>query len=448
MLPRPTRRDLAATLRLAWPIVVVQLGWQAMPVVDALMVGRLSPTALAAVSIANLLWFNVQVVAFGALMALDPVVAQAHGAGDREGVALGTQRGLLLAACWTLPVAAVLWPAEWWLRVFRQPDEVIPLAADWMRWSLLGVLPLNVFTVARQTLQARGIVRPVVVATIAANVLNALLDYALIFGHWGAPALGVTGSAHATWVSRWAMAAMVWWAGWPMLREAVRPWHPAAAMRAALWRLTTLGVPIGVQWFFEGFAFGMVTIWAGWLGTVVLAGHEIALNLAALTFMMPLGVAGAAAALVGQAVGRGDHEGARREASAALVLGVGVMGVSAVAFVAIPGALAAAYTTDAATRAIAVALLPIAGAFQLFDGLQAVSGGILRGSGDTRWPAAMHFAGFWGIGVPVSWWLGLHTPLGARGLWWGLVAGLGGAGLLQLLRIRHRLRRPIARTVA
>lgn len=446
LLPAPTRADLRATWRLAAPIVVVQVGWQLMGVIDALMVGRVSPAALAAVSIGNLLFFNVQVVAFGLLMALDPIVAQATGAGDREGVALGVQRGLVLALASSVAIIAVLWPAEWILTTLRQPADVIPLATPYLRWGLLGVVPLNLFTVGRQTLQAQGIVRPVIIATVAANLVNVGLNWVLIYGNLGAPALGVVGSAHATWVSRLFLCVGVWWAGWSVLRGAVRPWHREATALAPLGRMLWLGLPIGVQWFFEGFAFGVVTIWAGWLGTVTLAGHEVALNLASLTFMVPLGVSGAAAALVGQAIGRGDADGARREASAAFVIGVGVMVASGIAFVAVPSVLAGWYTRDVQTLAIASALIPIAGAFQLFDGTQAVAGGVLRGSGDTRWPAVMHFAGFWGIGVPISWWLGLHTPLGARGLWWGLVAGLAAAAVLQGWRVRRRFTGPLVRT--
>lgn len=445
-LALPTRADLRATWQLAAPIVVVQVGWQLMGVVDALMVGHVSPQALAAVSIGNLVFFNVIVIAFGILMALDPIVSQAVGAGDRAGVALGVQRGVVLAVMTSTVIGAALWPSEAILRGLRQPDDVVPLAADWLRWSIIGVLPLTLFTVARQALQAQQRVRPVVVATVVANIANVGLNWVFIYGNLGMPPMGVVGSAHSTWISRWLMAAMVWAAGWSVLRDAVRPWQRAALGAASLGRMLRLGLPIGVQWFFEAFAFGLVTVWAGWLGTTTLAGHEVALNLASLTFMVPLGVSGAASALVGHAIGRGDMPGARRDAAAAFGIGVGVMAISAVLFLALPMGLARLYTPDPATHTVAVALIPIAGAFQLFDGTQAVCGGILRGSGDTKVPALMHFLGFWGVGVPMSWWLGLHTSLGARGLWFGLVGGLVAAAGLQFLRVRQRLGRDIART--
>lgn len=442
----PTRDDLRATWGLAAPIVVVQVGWQLMGFVDALMVGRVSPAALAAVSVGNLVFFNVQVLAFGILMALDPLVAQAVGAGDEDGVALGVQRGLLLACGISVLAGAALWPAERLLTWLDQPADVVPQAAAWLTWSILGVLPLNLFTVARQTLQARQMVRPVIIATVVANLLNVLGNWVLIYGNLGMPALGVVGSAHSTWISRWGMAIMVWWAGWPVLRPSVRPWRRAARQLGPLLRTLWLGLPIGVQWGFEAFSFGLVTIWAGWLGTTTLAGHEIALNLASLTFMIPLGVSGAAASLVGHAVGRGDMPAARREVAAAFIIGVGIMAGCAALFLAAPGWLAARYTTDAATWAVGAALIPIAGAFQLFDGTQAVAAGVLRGTGDTRWPAVLHFLGFWGCGMPLSWWWGVRGPHGAVGLWWGIVIGLLAAAVLQTLRVRVRLRGDIART--
>jgi multidrug resistance protein, MATE family len=444
--PVPTREDLRATWQLAAPIVLVQVGWQLMGFVDALMVGRVSPTALAAVSVGNLVFFNVQVLAFGILMALDPLVSQAVGARDETGVALGVQRGVLLALGLSVLIGAALWPAEWLLSALDQPADVVPLASEWLRWSILGVIPLNLFTVGRQTLQARQLVRPVLVATLVANVVNIACNWVLIYGNLGAPAMGVVGSAHSTWISRWLMAIMVWWAGWPVLRTSVRPWQRSAFALGPLLRTLWLGLPIGVQWFFEAFSFGLVTIWAGWLGTATLAGHEIALNLASLTFMIPLGVSGAAASLVGNAIGRGDLDAARRETSAAFIIGVGIMAGCAALFLTLPGWLAGRYTTDATTFAIGAALIPIAGAFQLFDGTQAVAAGILRGSGDTKWPAVLHFLGFWGCGVPLSWYWGVHGPYGATGLWWGIVAGLCGAATLQTLRVRWRMRGPIART--
>lgn len=439
--------DLREMARIAWPIVLVSVGIQLMGVVDALMVGRLGGSAIASVALGNFYFFNISIFGIGLLYAIDPVVAQSVGAGDSVGVARGVQRGLVLAAALACVIMLALAPGEWVLGALQQPDDVIEPTATYSRRRLLGVLPFLFFNVWRQTLQAMGPVRPIVFAVIAANVVNALANYALIYGNFGFPALGVIGAGWATALAQWCMALMLLWFAWPLLRETMLPWRPEALHWAPLRRMIGIGAPIGTQWFFEAFAFGITTIFMGWMGTASLAGHEIALNMAALTFMVPLGFSGAAAAVVGRAIGRGDVTTARRDAAAAIVCAVGFMCCSAAVFVAVPTWLATRYTTDAATLAVAVSLIPIAGVFQVFDGTQAVTSGVLRGTGDTRIPAILHMVAFWGVGIPLGVTLGFFTPLRERGLWWGLTAGLASAAILQTWRVRVRLRGDISRVL-
>jgi MATE family multidrug resistance protein len=192
-------------------------------------------------------------------------------------------------------------------------------------------------------------------------------------------------------------------------------------------------------------AFIVVALFMGWIGTVEMGAHQVAINLASLTFMVPLGISSAAAVLVGRAVGRADPVSARRSAGAALMLGGGVMCVSALIFLTVPGLLARLYTTDASVIAVASLLIPIAGVFQVFDGLQVVSIGVLRGVGDTRTPMIVAAIGYWLIGVPVSAWLGLRTGMGAAGLWWGLVVGLAVVAVTLLVRVAIRVRRDLDR---
>jgi MATE family multidrug resistance protein len=208
-----------------------------------------------------------------------------------------------------------------------------------------------------------------------------------------------------------------------------------------------IGLPIGLQYQAEYAVFGTVAMLMGRFGTVPVAAHQVAINLASLTFMVPLGISGAATVLVGHAVGRGDVPAARRAAWAALVCGSVFMAGTALVMLAAPRPLAALYTADAGVIALASVLLPIAGAFQIFDGLQVVSLGILRGAGDTRAPFLIGMLGFWLLGFPVSLWLGFRTSLGAAGLWWGFVVGLGAVAVLLLVRLRSRLRRAVRRVV-
>lgn len=444
---RGWHRDLREMAQVAAPIVLINVGIQAMGVVDAIMVGKLGGAAIAAVALGNFYFFNVSVFGIGLLFAIDPVVSQAFGAGDYTAAARGVQRGLLLAVAVTVVVTLALMPGEWVLGVLQQPADVVRETAVYTRRRALGALPFFIFAVFRQTLQAMGPVRPVIIAALVANLVNAAANWLLIFGNLGFPQLGVAGSGYATAISTWLMMLLVLPLAWPLLRDMLRPWHPESHRWGPLWRMMRIGIPIGIQWFFESFAFGLTALFMGWMGTASLAGHEIALNMAAMTFMVPLGISGAASAVVGRAIGRGDLPSARRDAAAAIVCGVGFMCISAVIFMAFPHQLATLYTHEVATVTVAVALIPLAGWFQVFDGLQAVTSGVLRGTGDTRVPAVLHMIAFWGVGIPLGAWLGFRTPLRERGLWIGLVAGLAAAAVLQSLRVIWRMRGELRRVV-
>jgi MATE family multidrug resistance protein len=204
-----------------------------------------------------------------------------------------------------------------------------------------------------------------------------------------------------------------------------------------------IGVPIGFHSTVELLLYAIAAVLIGQIGVTALAGHQIAINLASLTYMVPLGVSGAAATRVGNAIGRRDPTGARLAAEACLALGAGTMLVFAALFILLPGPLARLYTQDPAVIAVVTALLPIAAAFQVFDGLQVVGAGVLRGSADTTFPAAVAFLGYWVLALPIGWWLAFRAGLGARGLWWGFTVGLAAVALLLLLRIAARFRRPL-----
>jgi MATE family multidrug resistance protein len=437
--------DLREMARIAAPVVLVNMGMQAMGMVDALMVGRLGGAAIAAVALGNFYVFNASVFGMGLLFALDPVVSQGVGARDTDAVALGVQRGVLLSLAIVVVVTVALLPGEWLLGALRQPPDVAEETARYVRRRALAMVPFFGFLLMRQVLQAMGTVRPVLLAVLAANLVNVAANWALIEGRWGAPALGVEGAGYATAVATWAMAGVLAWLAWPRLRATVVPWRPTSRAWGPMRHLLRIGAPIAAQWFFESFAFGFTAVLMGWMGTASLAGHEIALNLAAMTYMVPLGISGAAAAVVGRAIGRGEQEVARRDAAAAIACGVGFMTLTAALFLTAPEWLATRYTTEGATVAVAAALIPIAGVFQVFDGLQGVTSGVLRGTGDTRVPALLHLLAFWAVGMPLGAWLGFATPLRERGLWIGLVAGLAMAGALQSVRVWHRFRAPIAR---
>jgi multidrug resistance protein, MATE family len=344
-----------------------------------------------------------------------------------------------------VPTSLLLLTVEPALALMRQPPELIPIAGGYVYRVMPGVLPLFAFVVLRQTLQAHRQTRAVLLTIVIANVANIALNYAWIYGELGFPALGVLGSAWATLVCRWLMAGLLLALGWKSLRPYLRQLSRSVFDAGPMLRLLRLGVPIGAQVFLEWAVFGTVAFLMGAFGTVQVAAHQIAINLASLTFMVPLGVSSAAAVIVGHAVGSGDVAGVRRSALAALLIGVGFMVSTSALFFFFPALLASIYTDHATVLALAALLLPIAGLFQIFDGAQVVALGVLRGLGDTQWPVAIAIVGFWLCGMPVSLWLAYVAGLGAIGLWWGLVAGLAAVAVFLLMRIRYRLRSAVVR---
>jgi MATE family multidrug resistance protein len=331
------------------------------------------------------------------------------------------------------------------LRLLRQPPEMVPLAAAFAIASIPGTLPLFGFLVLRQSLQAIGRIGPILVTMLAANLLNVLLNWVFIYGHLGSPRMGAVGSAWASTASRWLMCLSLLAIAWTRLRPVLLPVRPESLRWAPLKRMLALGAPLGVQQLLEFSAFGIVAVFMGWFGTVQIAGHQVAINLASLTFMVPLGVGSAAAVLVGRAVGRADATAARRAARNALICGASFMVLSGLVFILIPEPLARLYSTDHSVVVVATMLLPIAGMFQIFDGLQAVAAGVLRGLGDTKAPLYVNLVGFWLIGMPISLYLGFRTPAGPAGLWWGLVAGLVAVASFLLLRVHSQLDRELSR---
>jgi MATE family multidrug resistance protein len=434
-------------LRLALPVAAVQLGIMAMGVVDTIMVGHLSPAALAAVALGNLYFFIAGIFGQGTLMALDPVISQAVGARDEEAISRALQRGLVMALALSVFTCATFVPVEWVLLSLKQPPEVVPDAASYVRIAIPGVFPFYAFIVFRQSLQAMHRVAPVLWTVLLANLLNAGLNWVFIYGNLGSPALGVAGSSIATSVSRWAMALAVLSISGRQVWHHLTPWRPETLAIEPLRRMLQLGLPIGVQYLLEYGAFAAAALLMGVLGTTQMAAHQIAINLASFTFMVPLGVSTATAVLVGHAIGAGKEDQARRSAVAGIFIGASFMCASALLFHFFPTILARLYTGDADVILLAAMLIPIAGVFQVFDGIQAVAAGVLRGIGDTHAPAIINVVGFWLIGLPVSWGLAFRLGGGAVGLWWGIVVGLAAVALILLGRVRVRLGRTMHRVI-
>ncbi len=416
-----------------------------MGVVDTLTVGRVSPADLAAVALGNLYFMTIGIFAMGILFSLDTVVSQAVGADDEEGIARGLQRGLLMAVVLATIGVLLMVPSGAVLSALRQPVDVVPVAAGYVRAASLGIYPFLFYIVFRQTLQAQGRLAPIVWTVLIANLANLFFNWVFVFGHLGMEPLGAIGTGWATSLSRVLMFLGLVALSWPVVGRYVRPLRAEVFRVPALKRMLALGAPIGVQMSIEYWAFGATSLLMGLIGTVALAGHQVAINLAALTFMIPLGIGQAGAVLVGRAVGAGRPDAARRAATAGLLVGVGFMALTAAMFLGAPMFLARLYTADVAVVALAASLIPLAGLFQIFDGVQVVAAGVLRGVGDTRAPMVINLLGFWAVGLPVGILLGFRTELGPQGLWWGFVAGLGVVAVLLFLRVRVRFARALER---
>lgn len=437
---RPFWQDVRRVLQLAVPVALGELGWMAMTTVDTIMIGRLGPAAIGAIGVGSSAFYSFAIFGMGLLLGLDTLVSQAYGAGDREDCRRSLTQGFYLAVWLTVPLMVLfaLMPP-----IFRALDIVEPvssLAGTFIRVLNFSTLPLMLYAAFRRYLQGMGHVGPVMFVLISANFINWLFNWLLIEGHWGFPALGVAGSALSTCFARVYMAAVlgfsIWW-----FERGLRPGF-RNLIQAPDWsrlnRLLRLGFPAALQILLEVGAFGAAAVLAGRLNPVALAAHQIALNCAALSFMVPLGISSAAAVAVGQAVGRKEPATARRNGYISIGLACAFMLCSALAFVTIPRAILLVYTRDRTVLAMGVGLLAIAALFQLFDGIQTVATGALRGLGETRGPMLANFAGYWLFGLPIGYALCFRYGKGIYGLWWGLTIALIAIALALLwLWARH-----------
>jgi MATE family multidrug resistance protein len=437
---RDLRQEFSPMFSLAAPVVVAELGWITMGMVDTLMVGRLSPEAIGAVGVGSALFFAVAVFAMGLLLGLDTLVSQAFGAQRLDECHVWLVHGVTLALGLTVPVTGALLLLNAGLARWGLHPSVLALATPYLSIVTWSVLPLLLYAAFRRYLQGMGVVRPVMGALVLANVMNVVANWVLIFGKLGAPAMGVRGAAWATVASRIVMAGVLF--AVILYRERDRSpglfQTPLSVARTRLLRLLALGFPAAGQITLEVGVFAAATALAGRFPPAALAAHQIALHFAGFTFMVPLGVASAGAVRVGHAVGRRDPAGVRRAGWTAILFGAGFMAVAAAIFLLFPRLLIGAFTSDAGVLSVGVSLLAVAAVFQLFDGLQGVTTGVLRGLGDTRSPMLWNLAGHWFVGLPLGYALAFVLGFGVIGLWWGLSTGLIICGVsLIIVWVRH-----------
>jgi MATE family multidrug resistance protein len=444
------QREFAPMLRIAVPVVMAELGWMSMGVVDTIMVGPLGPQAISAAGVGNSMHIAFAIFGMAIMLGLDALVSQAYGARDIRECHRLFFDGLALAALMALPLMGLLALVWFAIPVLGFHGDVRPLLESYFGIAILSTPFLLGYATCRRYLTGMHTATPVMFALVTANVVNAGANWVFIYGGFGFPALGVAGAAWATFASRIYMLAVllvaVWWYDKKRTLEALgRSPTPTSAVALAkaegitdhsLWhvdwhldrtrlrRLLRLGLPAASQMGAEVGVFALATALSGMLDPISSAAHQIALNLAGVSFMIPLGVGAAGAVRVGYWVGAREPARAAASGWTAILIGTAFMVASGLLFVAMPGQLIGLFTPDAGVVRVGTALLLLAALFQLFDGVQGVITGTLRGLGDTRTPMLANLGAHWLLGLPISYTLCFLLGWGVYGLWVGLTLGL------------------------
>lgn len=441
--------ELRATLRLGLPLIGSNLATMALGITDTVMLGWYSVPALAASTLGFSFFFLLFILGQGFSVAVMPMVAEAVSSGNETEARRATRMGLWLS----LGFAAIAIPVTWFsgpiLRAMGQTPELSDLVQEYLRIFGLGMVPALLSKVLTSFLAAMERANTILWATLAGAALNGFLDYALIFGNFGLPEMGLRGAALASLGTQ--MLILLVAAGFATLPAEMRPyqlfvrfWRPDWP---ALWQVVRLGLPIGMTSLAEGGLFSATSIMMGWIGTVALAAHGIALQIASVTFMFHLGLSMAATVRTGRAQGQRDAAALRRGALAAVTLS-GLFGVaSVVVIVAMPHQLLGLFMDPSdplkpQIEAVGTRLLMVAAAFQLVDAAQVMALGLLRGVRDTRGPMMQAALSYWVVGIPASYVLAFPLGLGATGLWIGLVIGLSLAAAMMMTRFWRRAPRP------
>ena len=438
-LPPFLRRELADLLAVAGPLVLAQLAQMSMSFVDTLMAGRLGQDALAGIALGSVVFQLVSIVSMGVLFSVAPLVSQAHGAGDSDGAARAARQGIWLAVLLAIPGFALFRSAEPILLFLGQDPETAALAAGYLGAAAFGFLPSLVLTALRGFLEGLSDTRPIMLVLLLGIALNVVANNALMFGRWGFPALGLTGTGVATAIVYTVMAVLA--AAIVVLRY--REHRVLRGLRrpdpSVLRELFRVGWPIGLTLGFEGGLFSFTALLMGLFGQAALAGHQIAVQAASVTFMVPVGLSIATGVRVGQAVGRHDAAAVRRAGLTGIGAAVAFMFLTAALFRFAPGLVVAAFLdpndpANAEAVRFAARFLGIAALFQVVDGIQVSAAGALRGLRDTRAPMIISLVAYWLVGMSVASLLAFPLGWGGSGLWAGLVVGLGTAAVLLLRR--------------
>lgn len=430
---------MKATFRLGLPLIIANLLQMSMAFVDTVMAGNLGTQDLAAVAIGSSILTPAFMFSIGTLMALPPIVAQHFGSNTLDKIGKSVRQSLWLALFLALPTLFLLRNAEPVLLLLELEPEVAALADGYLKAAAWGIPGLLGYIALKHFNEAVSVTRPAMYIGVVGLFFNILCNYTLMFGKFGFPALGAVGTGWATMIVMWVMFFCMLVYTWQK-KEYRRyeifntlKWPDPVYMK----ELLALGLPIGVTMTMEVSMFAVVSLLMGYLGTMAVAAHQIALNLASITFMMAFGLSSAITVRVGQNLGRSSLSAAAFSGYTGIGMSVGLMCCTAMLFFSFPELLISIYTDDGELTPLAVQLLFLAAVFQISDGLQVSGSSALRGLKDTTIPMIVNLLAYWVIGLSSGYYMGIHLDWGPQGLWFGLILGLTTAAILHNLRFRH-----------
>lgn len=439
------RNEARASFLLAYPVMISMLGQVMTGVADSIMIGWTGAVPLAASSLANVFFSVLLFFGVGVSYAITPLVAEASGAGDSKRIIEALRHGLLINGVVAVILMALVFGGQGALRHIGQPTDVVELAIPYLLIITLSIFPTMVFQSFRQFAEGLHRTRMAMVIMIAGNLLNVGLNYVLIYGIWIFPELGLNGAGWATLIARIVMAA--WMAAYVYYGRWFTAYRDGFRMgdysRDLINRMLHIGIPAGAQFIFEAAAFGFSAVMMGWLGANTLAAHQIAINLATVSYMTTSGLGAAATIRVGTFLGQRDGLAVRRAGFTLIGLAVLVMLLWAVAFITGNHFLPGLYIDDAAVLSIAAPLMVIAGFFQLSDGMQVVCAGALRGLQDVKVPSLLIFVAYWVLALPIGYLLAFPMGYGAIGIWLGLLLGLTLTAAAMVWRFNRLSHRPL-----
>jgi MATE family multidrug resistance protein len=425
---------------LAYPVVLSQLGHVLVGTADSVMVGRVGTEELAAVSVANAVFSVAMMFGIGISFGLTPLIAQSDGEGNQRAGMRFLKHSFMINLAFGILLFSLLLFGGFILDILDQPKDVVALAKPYLAIIGFSLLPFMIFQTFKQFAEGLAMTKQAMYITLSANVVNILLNYVLIFGKLGFEPMGLIGAGWATLISRILMAiGMVLFVKY-YKRFAIY-W---SYLKVTVWNiqsfksLLNLGVPTGFQYIFEVGAFASAAIMIGWMGAVPLASHQVAMNLASISYMMATGISAAATVRVGNQLGQRDIPTMRVAAFTCFLMGIIFMAFTGLMFMVFNELLPTLYTSDAEVIKIASSLLIIAALFQLSDGVQVVGLGALRGMGDVKLPTVVTFMAYWVIGLPSGYLLAFVFGFQEKGVWYGLLIGLSVTAIILFLRFNNK----------